>query len=156
MCWVVSKAENDCPLYLRSRLNSRHSGGTANRMDPQNISRHAHDKPQPHPLFMDNQYALWVAHTTGPKKRRKYINLRHHYSSHHANNGHIKISHVSSAGMLGDILTKPLRTEPFRMLTARLNVNPTTTYTARPRPHCDQGKGMIPMSCFCRFLDAMP
>ena len=85
--------------------------------------------PQPTPFFMDNQCAIRVVRNTGPTKRRKFIDLRHHFLSHHANNGNIVLKHVPSADMLAGIFTKLLRSEPLRKLTEKLQIT-----TAPPVP----------------------
>ena len=76
----------------------------------------------PTSFFMDNQSAILVARNTGPTKRRKFIDIRHNFLSHHARNGNIVLKHFPSADMLADIFTKPLRSEPFRKLTEKLQV----------------------------------
>ena len=69
--------------------------------------------PHPTPLFMDNQSAIRVARNTGPTKRRKFIDLQHHFLSHHTRKSTIVLKHFPGADMFADIFTKPLRSEPF-------------------------------------------
>ena len=90
--------------------------------------------PSPTPFRIDIQSAIRVAKNSGPTKRRKFIDLRHHYLAHQTTVKAIDIKHISTKEMLADILTKPLTPAPFTTVTRQLQVcEPTPLPTGRPQ-----------------------
>ena len=81
----------------------------------------------PTPLMIDNQSAIQVANSTGPTKRRKFIDLRHQYFTHQATKETIPIAHVPTDEQTAGILTKPLRRQAYSHLLLKLQLTKHTT-----------------------------
>ena len=77
--------------------------------------------------MIDNQSAIHVANSTGPTKRRKFIDLRHHYLTHQATMVTMAIAHVSTDEQIAGILTKPLRRQAYARLLSKLQLTKHTT-----------------------------
>ena len=80
--------------------------------------------PAPTPLYVDNQAAIAIAKNTAPTRKRKFIELRHHFLRAHIRRGSIKIMHVPSRDMLADLLTKPSEKAKFVPLNKRIGIEP--------------------------------
>lgn len=87
-------------------------------------------------LLVDNKGAIAIATNTARTKKRKFIDLRHHYLREHINLGNIIVAHVPSS-QIADILTKPLGAQKYAAnktsiaITAR-QPRPTKSYEPVP------------------------
>ena len=86
----------------------------------------------PTPHFIDNRSAIIIAENKAPTKRRKYIDLRHHYLQHHVEKQRTTLHRISTELMKADILTKPLPRQRFEKLRSEIQVLP-------PPPTCSKG-----------------
>lgn len=76
------------------------------------------------PHHIDNSSAVLIASNKEPTKQRKYIDIRHHYLQHHANDATIAVRRTPTQHMLADIFTKPLHRDRFQNLRTALNITP--------------------------------
>ncbi|GJW11914.1 hypothetical protein Tco_1577741 [Tanacetum coccineum] len=73
------------------------------------------------PIMCDNKGAVDLSKIlVQPLKNNKHIEIRHHFLRDNLQKGNISIEKVSSEDNIADILTKPLKHEPFNYL--RLNL----------------------------------
>ncbi|GJX49581.1 hypothetical protein Tco_0276426 [Tanacetum coccineum] len=68
------------------------------------------------PAFYDNKGAIDLCKNPILHSRTKHIEIRHHFLRDNVQNGNISIEKVSSEDNIADILTKPLKQEPFNLL----------------------------------------
>ncbi|GKC30936.1 hypothetical protein Tco_1038230 [Tanacetum coccineum] len=68
------------------------------------------------PAFCDNKGAIDLCKNLVLHSRTKHIEIRHHFLRDNVQNGYISIEKVSSEDNIADILTKPLKQEPFNLL----------------------------------------
>ena len=87
-------------------------------------------------LAMDNTGAIAVARKTSPTKRSKYIDVHYHVLRDLTERKLIAPHHVASRQLEADIMTKPLRLEPFTRHRASLRIAP-------PWPHRPEAVGGI-------------
>ena len=68
-------------------------------------------------LFMcDNKGAIHLSKNHVQHSRAKHIEIRHHFLRDNVQKGNITIEKVASEDNIADILTKPLKREPFNHL----------------------------------------
>ena len=79
----------------------------------------------PTPVFVDNKAAIAVAKNVAATRKRKFIDLRHHFLREHIKNATITVKHVPSKIMLADLLTKPMGKQTFGPLKTAMNILPT-------------------------------
>jgi hypothetical protein len=84
-------------------------------------------------VFEDNAQAEGFAMDTKVPKRTKYINTRYHATRDDVRFGDIKVSKVSSADNISDIMTKPLKPFHFRRLRTLMGVMPCTLHARESR-----------------------
>nr|GEU44722.1 copia protein [Tanacetum cinerariifolium] len=68
------------------------------------------------PIMCDNRGAIDLSKNPVQHSRTKHINIRHHFLHDNVQKGNISIEKVSSEDNIADILTKPLKREPFNYL----------------------------------------
>ncbi|GJV08208.1 copia protein [Tanacetum coccineum] len=65
------------------------------------------------PIMCDNKGAIDLSKNPVQHSRTKHIEIRHHFLRDNVQKGNISIEKVSSKDNIADILTKPLKREPF-------------------------------------------
>ncbi|GJT34767.1 hypothetical protein Tco_0925186 [Tanacetum coccineum] len=65
------------------------------------------------PIMCDNKRAIDFSKNPVQHSRTKHIEIRHHFLRDNVQKGNISIEKVSSEDNIADILTKPLKREPF-------------------------------------------
>ncbi|GJW39784.1 hypothetical protein Tco_0065629 [Tanacetum coccineum] len=65
------------------------------------------------PIMCDNKGAIDLSKNPVQHSRTKYIEIRHHFLSDNVQKGNISKEKVSAEDNIADILTKPLKHEPF-------------------------------------------
>ncbi|GJV35661.1 retrovirus-related pol polyprotein from transposon TNT 1-94 [Tanacetum coccineum] len=68
------------------------------------------------PIMCDNKGAIDLSKNPVQHSRTKHIEIRHHFLRDNIQKGNISIEKVSSEDNIADILTKPLKREPFNYL----------------------------------------
>nr|GEV04035.1 copia protein [Tanacetum cinerariifolium] len=68
------------------------------------------------PIICDNKGAIYLSKNPVQHSRTKHIEIRHHFFCDNVQKGNISIEKVSSEDNIADILTKPLKHEPFNYL----------------------------------------
>ncbi|GJW50868.1 retrovirus-related pol polyprotein from transposon TNT 1-94 [Tanacetum coccineum] len=68
------------------------------------------------PVLCDNKGAIDLSKNPVLHSRTKHIEIRHHFLRDNVQKGNISIEKVSSEDNIADILTKPLKREPFNLL----------------------------------------
>ncbi|GJX35935.1 hypothetical protein Tco_0247492 [Tanacetum coccineum] len=68
------------------------------------------------PILCDNKCAIDLSKNPVLHSRTKHIEIRHHFLRDNVQKGNISIEKVSSEDNIADILTKPLKREPFNLL----------------------------------------
>ncbi|GKB92481.1 hypothetical protein Tco_0964753 [Tanacetum coccineum] len=68
------------------------------------------------PIMCDNKGAINLSKNPVQHSRTKHIEIRHHFIHDNVQKGNISIENVSSEDNIVDILTKPLKREPFNYL----------------------------------------
>nr|GEU30444.1 copia protein [Tanacetum cinerariifolium] len=68
------------------------------------------------PIMCDNKEAINLSKNPVQHSRIKHIEIRHHFLYENVQKGNISIERVSSEDNITDILTKPLKREPFNYL----------------------------------------
>ncbi|GJW57541.1 copia protein [Tanacetum coccineum] len=68
------------------------------------------------PIMCDNKGAIDLSKNPVQHSRTKHIEIRHHFLRDNVQKGNISIEKVSSKDNIADILTKPLKREPFNYL----------------------------------------
>ncbi|KAK6136988.1 hypothetical protein DH2020_029263 [Rehmannia glutinosa] len=74
------------------------------------------------PIFCDNISAINIAQNPVHHNRTKHIEIRHHFLRDCVSKRKIEISFVPSQDQLADIFTKPLTSETFASIRARLGI----------------------------------
>ncbi|KAK6149485.1 hypothetical protein DH2020_017010 [Rehmannia glutinosa] len=74
------------------------------------------------PIFCDNISAINIAQNPVHHNRTKHIEIRHHFLRDCVSKRKIEISFVPSQDQLADIFTKPLTSESFASIRARLGI----------------------------------
>ncbi|GJT57593.1 copia protein [Tanacetum coccineum] len=67
------------------------------------------------PVLCDNKSAIDLSKNPVLHSRTKHIEIRHHFLRDNVQKGNISIEKVSSEDNIADILTKPLKREPFNL-----------------------------------------
>ena len=83
------------------------------------------DISRPVTIYEDNQSAIAVSPSMSKnarQKRRKHIDVRHHFVQEAIQNGTIRIEYCSTTQMVADILTKPLPLGQFNIIRMRLGL----------------------------------
>lgn len=60
-------------------------------------------------LSLENKGALDMAHASGPTKRTKHIDFKHHYIQEQVHTRALPLRQIPTAAQLADIFTKPLK-----------------------------------------------
>ncbi|GJT28799.1 retrovirus-related pol polyprotein from transposon TNT 1-94 [Tanacetum coccineum] len=68
------------------------------------------------PVLCDNKGAIDLSKNPVLHSRTKHIEIRHHFLCDNVQKGNISIEKVASEDNIADILTKPLKREPFNLL----------------------------------------
>ncbi|GJX73556.1 copia protein [Tanacetum coccineum] len=68
------------------------------------------------PIMCDNKWAIDLSKNPIQHSRTKHIEIRHHFLRDNVQKGNITIEKVTSEDNIADILTKPLKREPFNYL----------------------------------------
>ncbi|GJW44743.1 retrovirus-related pol polyprotein from transposon TNT 1-94 [Tanacetum coccineum] len=68
------------------------------------------------PIMCDNKGAIELSKNPVQHSRTKHIEIRHHFLRDNVQKGNISIEKVTSEDNIADILTKPLKREPFNYL----------------------------------------
>ncbi|GJU85200.1 copia protein [Tanacetum coccineum] len=68
------------------------------------------------PIMCDNKGAIDLSKNPVQHSRTKHIEIRHHFLRDNVQKGNITIEKVTSKDNIADILTKPLKREPFNYL----------------------------------------
>ncbi|GJX49747.1 retrovirus-related pol polyprotein from transposon TNT 1-94 [Tanacetum coccineum] len=68
------------------------------------------------PIMCDNKGAIDLSKNPVQHSRTKHIKIRHHFLRDNVQKGNISIEKVSSEDKIADILTKPLKRDPFNYL----------------------------------------
>ncbi|GJV45366.1 retrovirus-related pol polyprotein from transposon TNT 1-94, partial [Tanacetum coccineum] len=68
------------------------------------------------PVLCDNKGAIDLSKNPVLHSRTKHIEIRHHFLRDNVQKGNISIEKVSSEDNIADILTKPLKREPFNLI----------------------------------------
>lgn len=142
ICWDLTKQT----INALSTCEAEHIAATSAAQQTTWIRRILQDiqmnTTSPTTFFIDNQSAILIAKNKGPTNRRKFIDLRHHYLIHQARTKTIHITHISSAKMLADILTKPLGHLQIRSLATRLHIIPHPPKTPTNADSASETGGM--------------
>ena len=88
---------------------------------------------QPTALHIDNQATIRVALKSVPTKRRKLIDIRHHYLHDHIAKKIITLHHIPSSANPSDLFTKPLGRLRFQELISALNLTKPPSFSSPPR-----------------------
>ncbi|GKB08286.1 hypothetical protein Tco_0836570 [Tanacetum coccineum] len=67
-------------------------------------------------VLCDNKGAIDLSKNPVLHSRTKHIEIRHHFLRDNVQKGNISIEKVASEDNIADILTKPLKREPFNLL----------------------------------------
>jgi hypothetical protein len=67
-------------------------------------------------ILCDNKGTIDLSKNPVQHARTKHIEIRHHFLRDNVQKGNISIEKVSSEDKIADILTKPLKREPFNLL----------------------------------------
>ncbi|GJT74030.1 retrovirus-related pol polyprotein from transposon TNT 1-94 [Tanacetum coccineum] len=70
-------------------------------------------------IICDNKGAIDLSKNPIQYSRTKHIEIRHHFLRNNVQKGNISIQKVLSEDNIADILTKPLKRDPFKLLTSR-------------------------------------
>lgn len=73
-------------------------------------------------VYLDNISAVRIAKKTACTKRRKFIDVKHHYLREYLKRNNIIIHHIPTAAMLTDICTKTLRKTKFTQVRSKLRM----------------------------------
>lgn len=65
-------------------------------------------------MLIDNKGAVDIAHTNGPSKRTKHLDVRHHYIQQQVHSRAIYLSQIPSSEQRADFLTKPVGRKLFK------------------------------------------
>ncbi|GKB75370.1 copia protein [Tanacetum coccineum] len=68
------------------------------------------------PIMCDNKGAIDLSKNPMQHSQTKHIEIRHHFLRDNVQKGNISIENVSSEDNIADILTKPIKREPFNYL----------------------------------------
>ncbi|GJT54875.1 hypothetical protein Tco_0989929 [Tanacetum coccineum] len=68
------------------------------------------------PIMCDNNGAIDLSKNSVQHSRTKHIEIRHHFLRNNVQKGNISIEKVSSEDNIADIISKPLKREPFNYL----------------------------------------
>ncbi|GJU70165.1 retrovirus-related pol polyprotein from transposon TNT 1-94 [Tanacetum coccineum] len=68
------------------------------------------------PILCDNKGSINLSKNLILYSRTKHIEIRHHFLHDNVQKGNISIEKVSSEDNIADILTKPIKREPFKLL----------------------------------------
>ncbi|GJR34937.1 hypothetical protein Tco_1210621 [Tanacetum coccineum] len=68
------------------------------------------------PVLCDNKGAIDLSKNLVIHSHTKHIEIRHHFLHDNVQKGNISIEKVASEDNIADILTKPLKREPFNLL----------------------------------------
>ncbi|GJX59276.1 hypothetical protein Tco_0290666 [Tanacetum coccineum] len=68
------------------------------------------------PILCDNKGAIDLSKNPVLHSRTRHIEIRHHFLRDNVQKGNISTEKVSSEDNIADILTKPLKREPFNLL----------------------------------------
>ncbi|GJS22448.1 retrovirus-related pol polyprotein from transposon TNT 1-94 [Tanacetum coccineum] len=68
------------------------------------------------PIMCDNKWAIDLSKNPVQHSRTKHIEIRHHFLRDNVQKGNTSIEKVTSEDNIADILTKPLKREPFNYL----------------------------------------
>ncbi|GJZ67619.1 hypothetical protein Tco_0630859, partial [Tanacetum coccineum] len=68
------------------------------------------------PILCDNKGAIDLSKNPILHSRTNHIEIQHHFLRDNVQKGNISIEKVSSENSIADILTKPLKREPFNLL----------------------------------------
>ncbi|GJZ63280.1 retrovirus-related pol polyprotein from transposon TNT 1-94 [Tanacetum coccineum] len=68
------------------------------------------------PVLCDNKGAIDLSKNLVLHSRTKHIEIRHHFLRDNVQKGNISIKKVASEDNIADVLTKPLKREPFNLL----------------------------------------
>nr|GEU99719.1 copia protein [Tanacetum cinerariifolium] len=68
------------------------------------------------PIMCDNKWAIDLSKNPVQHSKTKHIEIRHHFPRDNVQKGNISIEKVLSKDNIADILTKPLKREPFNYL----------------------------------------
>ncbi|GKF33835.1 hypothetical protein Tco_0107035, partial [Tanacetum coccineum] len=74
------------------------------------------------PILCDNKSTIALSKNPVLHSRTKHIEVRHHFLRDNVQKGNISIKKVSSKDNIADILTKPLKQEPFNLLRLGLSL----------------------------------
>ncbi|GKB44215.1 retrovirus-related pol polyprotein from transposon TNT 1-94 [Tanacetum coccineum] len=74
------------------------------------------------PIMCDNKGAIDLSKNPVQHSRTKHIEIRHHFLRDNVQKGNISIKMVLSEDSIADILTKPLKREPFNYLRLGLGI----------------------------------
>jgi uncharacterized membrane protein YciS (DUF1049 family) len=77
-------------------------------------------------ILCDNKGAIDLSKNPVQHSRTKHIEIRHHFLRDNIQKGNISIEKVSSEDNIADILTKPLKPEPFNLLRLGLGLTEPT------------------------------
>ncbi|GKE76188.1 hypothetical protein Tco_1542308, partial [Tanacetum coccineum] len=73
-------------------------------------------------VLCDNKGAIDLSKTPVLYSRTKHIEILHHFLRDNVQKGNISIEKISSEDNIADILTKPLKREPFNLLRLGLSL----------------------------------
>ncbi len=76
--------------------------------------------PRPLTIHIDNQAAIKLGETSIFAKGLRHVNLSYAFINDEVKKGAVKMEFVPSVEQLADILTKPLKRDQHRLLTAQL------------------------------------
>ena len=84
--------------------------------------------PFEHPVvYCDNVGTTYLCANPVFHSRMKHIEIDFHFVRDKVQNGSLRVSHVSSADQLADVLTKPLPRQRFLLLRSKIGVSDGTT-----------------------------
>ena len=88
----------------------------------------------PTPHHIDNRSAILIAMSKAPTKRRKYIDIRHHYLQHHVADNTITVYRIPTHQIQAVIFTKSLHRDRFQELRAALHIIPRHEQNEAQKP----------------------
>ena len=77
-------------------------------------------------LCLDNKGAIDMADGSGPTKRTKHIDVKHHYIQEKVNTRKVRLQQIPTAQQLADTFTKPLKRVLFTNNAKQLNIRAPT------------------------------
>ncbi|GJU35419.1 copia protein [Tanacetum coccineum] len=108
------------------------------------------------PVLCDNKGAIDLIKNPVLHSRTKHIEIRHHFLRDNVQKGNISIEKVSYEDNIADILTKPLKREPFNLLRLGLGLASNLVALATLHPLSPPYQALSPPTDYQTALSSSP